>query len=55
MARAIRALVDGIPAAVVAVDDRGLRYGHGMFETWRIVDGHVPEWARRAPRSDRGG
>ena len=44
MTRAIHALVDGLPADVITVEDRGLQYGHGMFETCRIVDGRVPLW-----------
>ena len=44
MARAIRALVDGSPVDTIPIDDRGLQYGHGMFETCRIVDGRIPLW-----------
>ena len=50
MARAIRALVDGLPEDVIAIDDRGLQYGHGMFETCRIVDGRVPLWSYHRDR-----
>jgi 4-amino-4-deoxychorismate lyase len=44
MARAIRVLVDGIPATAVDISDRGFQYGHGMFETCRVVDRRVPLW-----------
>jgi 4-amino-4-deoxychorismate lyase len=33
--------VDGIPGAVVPVDDRGLQYGDGLFETMLIRSGRV--------------
>lgn len=44
MARATRALVDGLPVETLPIDDRGLQYGHGMFETCRVVDGRIPLW-----------
>ena len=53
MRRAIHALVDGLPADVITVDDRGLQYGHGMFETCRIVDGRVPLWTYHRARLDQ--
>jgi 4-amino-4-deoxychorismate lyase len=53
MGRAIHALVDGLPADVVTVNDRGLQYGHGMFETCRIVDGCVPLWPYHRARLDQ--
>ena len=33
--------VDGIPGAAVPVDDRGLQYGDGLFETMLIRQGRV--------------
>src|SRR5262245_26194684 len=33
MTRAIAALVDGTPDSI-SIDDRGVQYGHGMFETY---------------------
>jgi branched-subunit amino acid aminotransferase/4-amino-4-deoxychorismate lyase len=42
MTRAIRALVVGLSVETLPIDDRGLQYGHGMFETCRVVDGRVP-------------
>ena len=53
MGRALHALVDGLPADVIAVNDRGLQYGHGMFETCRIVDGCVPLWPYHRARLDQ--
>src|SRR5512143_4094789 len=53
MARAIHALVDGLPADVITVDDRGLQYGHGMFETCRVVEGRVPLWPWHRARLDQ--
>jgi 4-amino-4-deoxychorismate lyase len=50
MSRAIDALVDGVRSDVIATDDRGLLYGHGMFETCRIVDGRVPLWPHHRAR-----
>lgn len=44
MSRAIRALVDGVPSDAIVIDDRGPPYGHGMFETCRVVGGTIPPW-----------
>lgn len=44
MARTICALVDGLPVEALPIDDRGLQYGHGMFETCRVVGGGIPLW-----------
>ncbi len=46
MTRAIRALVDGLSVETIPIDDRGLQYGHGMFETCRVLDGMIPEVAQ---------
>ena len=35
-------LVDGEPAEVVPVSDRGFQYGDGVFETIRVVNGGIP-------------
>jgi 4-amino-4-deoxychorismate lyase len=35
----VRALVNGVPAAALAVEDRGLAYGDGLFETMALRDG----------------
>jgi 4-amino-4-deoxychorismate lyase len=49
-----RLLVDGLPAAGVPADDRGLAYGDGVFETLRAVRGHVPLWGLHWARLSRG-
>ena len=35
---------NGEPANSVPVDDRGLNYGHGLFETIRLSNGSAPLW-----------
>ena len=50
MTRAIHALVDGIPVETVPIDDRGLQYGHGMFETCRVINERIPLWQFHAAR-----
>ena len=47
-------LVDGMPAAQVASDDRGLLYGDGLFETVLFVDGAAPLWPRHLQRLTLG-
>jgi len=49
--------VDGLPCAQVPADDRGLAYGHGLFETMRLEAGgvvalgkHLQRCYRDAPR-----
>jgi 4-amino-4-deoxychorismate lyase len=37
-------LIDGQPESGVPVDDRGLLYGDGLFETLRVRDGQVRLW-----------
>ena len=44
MSRAVRALVDSVPSETIAIDDRAVQYGHGMFEICRVVDGTIPLW-----------
>lgn len=39
-------LIDGVAGADMPVDDRGLAYGHGVFETIEIVAGALPHWER---------
>ena len=43
-------LVDGIPADTIAVADRGLHYGDGLFETLAVVDGNPCLWERHLSR-----
>jgi 4-amino-4-deoxychorismate lyase len=49
-----RALVDGMATDQVPVDDRGLRYGDGVFETVRIADGVPIWWDAHLARLERG-
>lgn len=42
--------VDGVIAAALQVDDRGLHYGHGLFETMRLWRGEIPLWPRHLGR-----
>jgi 4-amino-4-deoxychorismate lyase len=41
-------------ADAVPVDDRGLAYGDGLFETMRVHDGDVPWWDAHWARLARG-
>jgi 4-amino-4-deoxychorismate lyase len=47
-------LVDGIPADSIAVSDRGLQYGDGLFETIAVVDGAPCLWDRHLARLRAG-
>lgn len=47
-------LVNGVATDRLAVDDRGLHYGDGLFETLAILDGHAPLWSRHMARLHRG-
>jgi 4-amino-4-deoxychorismate lyase len=46
--------VDGIEAATLPADDRGLQYGDGLFETMRIAQGGVPLLERHLARLGDG-
>lgn len=46
-------LVDGVVGEVPA-DDRGLAYGHGVFETLEVAAGKMPHWIRHWRRLRRG-
>ncbi len=48
------ALVDGEPATSWPLDDRGLAYGDGLFETIRFVAGQAPLWTGHMARLRRG-
>jgi 4-amino-4-deoxychorismate lyase len=50
MIQPARVLIDGCAALAVSVDDRGLLYGDGVFETLRVRDGSAPLWAYHAAR-----
>jgi len=43
-------LVNGAIADAVPADDRGLHYGHGLFETMRLSGGDIPLWSRHRAR-----
>jgi 4-amino-4-deoxychorismate lyase len=47
---AIRTLVDGHETDCIPVDDRGLQYGDGLFETCVFRDGGVELWGRHRQR-----
>lgn len=47
-------LVNGVISDCIAVSDRGLGYGHGVFETLRVHRGRVPLWERHLSRLRRG-
>ncbi|QNK00859.1 aminodeoxychorismate lyase [Dyella telluris] len=49
-----RVLVNGEPAAMISVFDRGLSYGDGLFETIRFVHGVAPLWSRHMDRLREG-
>jgi len=36
--------VDGKPLAALSLNDRGVNYGHGLFETMRLSAGQLPLW-----------
>lgn len=44
MSRILAALLDGEPAEALPLDDRGLHYGDGVFETLAVVDGRPVWW-----------
>lgn len=47
-------LVDGEFSCSLPADDRGLAYGHGVFETLEVVAGEAPHWSRHWRRLLRG-
>ena len=47
--------VDGQIEAQIPGDDRGLAYGHGVFETMEVRAGEIPHWTRHWRRLSRGG
>ena len=48
------ALLDGVDASQVPLDDRGLAYGDGLFETMRVAGHGIPLWHRHWTRLDTG-
>lgn len=47
-------LVDGSPADTVPVNDRGLQFGDGLFETLAVVDGRPACWEAHLQRLELG-
>ena len=47
-------LVNGEKSAVFPVGDRGLQYGHGLFETIAIKQGQLQHWDRHMARLVKG-
>ena len=47
-------LVNGAAADTVAVSDRGLQYGDGVFETLAVIDGAPQLWTRHVARLQEG-
>ncbi|MFP4079170.1 MAG: aminodeoxychorismate lyase [Ectothiorhodospira sp.] len=47
-------LVDGRPEGHLPVEDRGLQFGDGLFETLRIRNGHPVCWGRHQARLMEG-
>lgn len=43
-------LINGVPAAEVSINDRGLSYGDGLFETIKIRNGSPVYWQRHINR-----
>ena len=42
--RVVSSFIDGKPQASLSLNDRGLNYGHGLFETMRLSAGQLPLW-----------
>jgi 4-amino-4-deoxychorismate lyase len=50
-----RRLVNGVEASAISVDDRGLQYGDGLFETMAALNGRVRHFERHMERLAEGG
>ncbi|MCS3902637.1 4-amino-4-deoxychorismate lyase [Methylohalomonas lacus] len=48
------ALINGQPADSIAITDRGLQYGDGLFETIAVVDGRLLCWPEHMARLEEG-
>ena len=46
----ISSFVDGKPQDSLSLQDRGLNYGHGLFETMRLSAGQLPLWTYHRQR-----
>ena len=49
-----RRLVNGVESTGLAVDDRGLQYGDGLFETMSAVDGRIRHFGLHLERLAKG-
>ena len=49
-----RRLVNGVESSAISVDDRGLQYGDGLFETMAAVNGRVRHFERHMERLAEG-
>ena len=50
-----RRLVNGVESSAISVDDRGLQYGDGLFETMAATDGRIRHFDRHMERLAEGG
>jgi len=50
-----RRLVNGVESSAISVDDRGLQYGDGLFETMAAMNGRVRNFERHMERLAEGG
>ena len=48
------AWVDGVESDVIDIADRGLAYGDGLFETFRVINERPLWWDRHLARLQRG-
>ncbi len=46
--------INGEPGTAVSLTDRGFQYGHGVFETMRLCDRHLPLWRYHSQRLHAG-
>lgn len=49
-----RIWVDGEPDAGLPADDRGLAFGHGVFETMPVIFAAIPHWRKHWRRLSEG-
>ncbi len=47
-------LINGVAATEIAVSDRGLQYGDGLFETMKVEDGKIRLWPLHWQRLSQG-
>lgn len=47
-------LINGLATAMIPVQDRGLLYGDGVFETMAVLNGHIPLWPHHLQRLQAG-